>query len=455
MSRRPPRVRLALAPVALAAAAVLSSTALAPAPRVAAAPAWVLSSAPRPASGAVPAAPAMVAARPLSPSALGRLRTSIDLALRAAPGAQVSLLAVTDDGQVLAQRTPDKPVLPASTTKLFSIGAALLRLGGDRRLTTTVERTGSAPVTSGVLTGDLVLVAGGDPSLDRPTLMAMAKGVRAAHITKVNGRLLLDASVISTQTAARGWRVGTIGVDTGPLSPLVIDDDLWSRAPGYRTNPSAGNLALFKTDLVKAGVTVTGSSIVRATPVIGRTGVLVTHSSAPLRVLAQKALFVSDNTWAETFLRLLGASAGAGTTGGGLTQVHALASQLGVPMPRLTDGSGLSYSDRVTARQEVAWLAAMSTQPSWGDLEHGLPTACRTGTLTMRLCSGGTGGVVHAKTGTLDHTSALAGETMTADQQHVFFAVIVEGPPSSRGRAAIDAVTSALTSARLGVTALQ
>jgi serine-type D-Ala-D-Ala carboxypeptidase/endopeptidase (penicillin-binding protein 4) len=59
---------------------------------------------------------------------------------------------------------PDVPVLPASTTKIVTAAAALLTLGEDRSLLTRAEVTG--PIEAGgVVTGDLLLVGGGDPAL--------------------------------------------------------------------------------------------------------------------------------------------------------------------------------------------------------------------------------------------------------------------------------------------------
>src|SRR5207248_1862404 len=57
----------------------------------------------------------------------------------------------------------DKLFTPASTTKLLTEGTALELLGADYRFHTRVYRTG--PIVNGVLNGDLILVASGDPNL--------------------------------------------------------------------------------------------------------------------------------------------------------------------------------------------------------------------------------------------------------------------------------------------------
>src|SRR5581483_6464536 len=110
----------------------------------------------------------------------------------------------------------------ASTTKLLTEGTALALLGPDYRFHTRIYRTG--PVTNGVLQGDLVLVASGDPNLSNRiqpdgtlafededhsyggpdskglpgdrllVIRELARKVAAAGIKRVSGHLLVDAT---------------------------------------------------------------------------------------------------------------------------------------------------------------------------------------------------------------------------------------------------------------------
>src|SRR5271154_2915783 len=67
-----------------------------------------------------------------------------------------------DDGSVVYAQNLDKFFVPASTTKLLTEGTALELLGPDYRFHTRVYRTG--PIAAdGTVTGDLILVASGDP----------------------------------------------------------------------------------------------------------------------------------------------------------------------------------------------------------------------------------------------------------------------------------------------------
>jgi len=91
----------------------------------------------------------------------------------------------------------DLRLKPASNLKLVTCATALTLLGADWNFTTRFEAAGK--VSGGVLAGDLVVRAGGDPlyaadgggSLDR-WLDDLAAQLKQAGVTRVNGALLLD-----------------------------------------------------------------------------------------------------------------------------------------------------------------------------------------------------------------------------------------------------------------------
>jgi D-alanyl-D-alanine carboxypeptidase/D-alanyl-D-alanine-endopeptidase (penicillin-binding protein 4) len=121
----------------------------------------------------------------------------------------------------------------------------------------------------------------------------------------------------------------------------------------------------------------------------------------------------SDNFYAEMLLKEVGAVQGnEGSAAAGLAVMRPLLVAAGVPLAgvRMVDGSGLSLLDRWTPRALASLLQAM-----WGDPDlepyvlNALPIAGETGTLDHRMRSGPARGVVRAKTGTTDNSSALSG----------------------------------------------
>ncbi|TKZ22404.1 D-alanyl-D-alanine carboxypeptidase/D-alanyl-D-alanine-endopeptidase [Shimia litoralis] len=99
--------------------------------------------------------------------------------------------AVADfqSGQVLEGHQAATGLPPASVTKALTAMYALDVLGAAHRFTTTLVGTGT--VSNGVLGGDLVLVGGGDPTLDTNALAAMAAKLKKAGVREVRGQFLV------------------------------------------------------------------------------------------------------------------------------------------------------------------------------------------------------------------------------------------------------------------------
>ena len=146
-------------------------------------------------------------------------------------------------GKSLFSLNREQLFVPGSTTKVVTMATALETLGPDHRFRTRLYRTG--PVVRGVVQGDLVLVASGDPNLSgrargdgryafidqdhsyggQPlpedpltVLRAMARQVAGRGIRAVTGQVIVDASLFAEGERELGTRV--------TLSPLVINDNV-------------------------------------------------------------------------------------------------------------------------------------------------------------------------------------------------------------------------------------
>jgi D-alanyl-D-alanine carboxypeptidase/D-alanyl-D-alanine-endopeptidase (penicillin-binding protein 4) len=132
-------------------------------------------------------------------------------------------------------------------------------------------------------------------------------------------------------------------------------------------------------------------------------------------------------------LRELGyQSSGHGSRGSGIAAVQAYAGHLGLPVGRIEDGSGLSYSNRETPATFTAWLNKLpSRAATYQAVYDGLATSCRRGgTLEYRMCGPHVKGKVHAKTGTLDHITSLSGYTESEGGRFVTFSFLFSGARS-------------------------
>jgi serine-type D-Ala-D-Ala carboxypeptidase/endopeptidase (penicillin-binding protein 4) len=374
-----------------------------------------------------------------------------------APGLGGGLAGVIADattGEVLFSQRADDPLTPASTVKLLTAVAALHALGPDARLTTEVVRDGDT----------LYLVGGGDMTLasrqprtptypPAPTLRDLATKV-ATTVGADRGteyRLRYDATAWSGPTSAPGWNDGYfLGGDVSRLSALAVDEGRVVPGEPARVADPAGYAAeKLATALDDAGVDTRGKprpgvSPPAATPV-------ATVSSAPVAALVQRMLTFSDNDLAEALGRAVAlATGGTPTFGDAARAVRQQLVDLGVPVGgiHLSDASGLSRLDTVTAASLVAVLRLVQERPELRPVVAGLPVAGFSGTVFDRFRERDTrrgAGVVRAKTGTLNGVSALAGQLVDADGRLLVFAFLTDRAPSPDvAEDALDALAARL-----------
>lgn len=359
-------------------------------------------------------------------------------------------------GRTVFSHSPARTVSPASTEKLITGFTALRVLGPAHRFVTRLGST-APPDRQGVIRGQLVLTASGDPTLSTAGLDTLAAQVRHDGVRSVTGGLVLDDSALSRVRRAPGWKPAFVPDELGPLSAFSVNGNAcgWTSAgrcaatPGYLADPDLGNLQALRNALTRAGVAVVGplsTSHETAHP-------LASVASAPLSAIVHEMLKESVNFDAELLLEDLGATAGDGSPAGGVRVIRAQAAALGVSLGgNIVDGSGLSIQDAMSADAEVAWLeAAQRSRTLWPVLSAALPIGCVDGTLAARTAFCGMANPVHAKTGTLDGMRALTGWVVDAAGHQVTFAFLIGGPLSSAtaGKTAIDRSVLALAASHL------
>ena len=105
-------------------------------------------------------------------------------------------LAVADvkSGLMLEDLNPTTGLPPASVTKSLTSLYALDALGPDHRFQTRLMARG--PVEDGVLKGDLILLGGGDPTLDTDGLATLAANLKAKGVREVRGNFIVDEGAL-------------------------------------------------------------------------------------------------------------------------------------------------------------------------------------------------------------------------------------------------------------------
>lgn len=140
-----------------------------------------------------------------------------------------------ESGEEVYSLNPNQLLIPASTMKLVTTATALEVLGNEYRFKTKVGYKGSID-KNGTLKGNLVLIGGADPALGSEYfqghymdfLKIWAENVKNTGIRKVEGNLVMDASIFDSEKIPDTWIWGDIGnyYGVGP-SAFTIHDNLF------------------------------------------------------------------------------------------------------------------------------------------------------------------------------------------------------------------------------------
>jgi D-alanyl-D-alanine carboxypeptidase/D-alanyl-D-alanine-endopeptidase (penicillin-binding protein 4) len=358
-----------------------------------------------------------------APTLQARLATALAVPhVSAVASGAIAIDLETD--QTLFERNADAPLLPASNEKLATTFAALTELGPYYRFRTEVLGVGYQDGTT--WNGDLVLKGYGDPTLSSLQLQRLAAQLKEQGILRVTGRVLGDESWFDARRIVAGWKAWYYVNESPPLSALSVDR---GRYHGYvARDPALATATRFQELLRARGITAGAPALGRAPP---DAFALAMVYSDPLPDVLAFMDRQSDNFTAELVLKELGAEiGGAGTSAAGAAVVAQTLAAAGVPMRgvRVVDGSGLSRSDRLTARALATLLVL-----AWNDIDvqlplwDALPVAGVNGTLDDRMRKGPARGAVRAKTGTTNVASALSGYV----RDRYVFSVVQNGYPVS------------------------
>ena len=244
-----------------------------------------------------------------------------------------------------------------------------------------------------------------------------------AHgIKSVDGDVYGDASYLDAAqgTAPYDFKAS---FDLGsPLSALDYNRG-WTNTSGlyFQANPPLYATQQLVLALRAAGVKVPRNhTFTGTTPAGAQT--LATVSSPPMSTLIALTNTPSDNLFAETLIKDLGARfGGRGSTAAGAAVVRAeVASEFGI-QPKIYDGSGLSYSDSSSPADIVTVLEKMASDKDFVD---SLAISGETGTLEDRMVRTNAQGQCRGKTGTLAAVSNLSGYCLARDGHTLVFSIL-------------------------------
>ena len=193
--------------------------------------------------------------------------------------------------------------------------------------------------------------------------------------------------------------------------------------------------------LLTSGTAVMSSTNGSSSPMVSASqNEIATFQSPPFSLIAAQTLKPSQNLYTELILRTLGKVAplsaplgfGQTTEDLGLEAVKTFLKAAGIRPESLvlSDGSGLSRNDMITAEASVQLLTYMSRHRYKEVFRDALPIAGVDGTLRNRMRGTAADNNVRAKTGSLSSAASLSGYLTTAAGEKLAFSIMVNNYPS-------------------------
>jgi D-alanyl-D-alanine carboxypeptidase/D-alanyl-D-alanine-endopeptidase (penicillin-binding protein 4) len=221
---------------------------------------------------------------------------------------------------------------------------------------------------------------------------------------------------------------------------IALDDKGYSGGIGI-SHPALLFVYLLRASLAQRGVVIVGKTRIVTPPLTVAAPApalleLTTLQSPPLSVIAAQTLKPSQNLYTELVLRTLGTVPGLPTTAvkanrtseaAGLEVVKTFLREAGLNPGSLvlTDASGLSRNDMITATATLQLLTFMQRHRYASVFRDALPIAGVDGTLRNRFKGTAAANNLRAKTGSLSSASSLSGYVTTAAGEKLAFSIMV------------------------------
>lgn len=374
------------------------------------------------------------------------------------------------------------PFMPASTLKLVTSAAALSTLGPEFRFKTDLFTVGR----KGEKVARLVLVGGGDPTINIEDSYLIAKAVKRRGIRSID-ELVMSGSKFLAQ-AAKGDRAydaalsplsfnfnslffevcpdqelggpASVGLDVPDNFVKIINKVKTSRAtninivasPNGRKYTVSGEIAyggtckgfyrsvpdpaeyfayVLAAQLREVGVRVSSETISSSSKDAEEGEFIYSHTSKPLSEILFAMNHFSTNSFADHLIFALADpnSTAAGRWASGIENVNRFVREGRFHCVRckLVDGSGLSHDNRVTSHFMALLLVDMLKDRQLApDFQAMLAAPGRTGSLEDRASDFGNV-VFRAKTGTLTGVRSLAGYVYLSNGDVRVFSILQNG----------------------------
>ncbi len=267
---------------------------------------------------------------------------------------------------------------------------------------------------------------------------------RARPLITVNplpANLTIDNQLQTGTGRCQGYNRGvSFNTPVNDPNTVIVSGVLPAACGSYSVNRaimSAPDYAYgtFRTLWTQSGGAIDGA--LRMAPLPANATRFYTHDSISLAEIIRLVNKYSNNVMARTLLLTLGAEKlGVPTTArSGSDAVRSWLDSRNIRIPGfvLENGSGLSRSERVTARGLADVLDAAWHSPFMPEFAASLPLSATDGTLRNRFRAAGMQGRLRMKTGHLDDVNSLAGFINAASGKTYVVVIMINHPGAQSG----------------------
>jgi D-alanyl-D-alanine carboxypeptidase/D-alanyl-D-alanine-endopeptidase (penicillin-binding protein 4) len=254
--------------------------------------------------------------------------------------------------------------------------------------------------------------------------------------------LEIDNNLTLVDGPCRGYQAGIAFAHANPetLERVVLDGEFSRRCNVYNLGRTVLQHDTFAFGLISSLWKEVGGSFsgkLRRGQVPADATPALVWQSRPLGEVVRSINKNSNNVMTRQLLYTLGAeAAGApGTRENGVAAVRELLTARGLDVDSLMlqNGAGLSRDERASMQFLVDLLRAAYRSPYAPEFIASLSLGGLDGTTRGRFDASPASGVMHLKTGRLDHVSAVAGYVRAANEKTYVVAVVMNSPDAHRG----------------------
>lgn len=362
----------------------------------------------------------------LPPTAISAIKSAIDSAVSSVTATSAVYIVDAENGQEIYVRAPDLPLKPASNTKLFTTATAFDLLGADHQMEARIYAD-KTPTAAGAVS-QLTIISEHDF-----TWSTMLYATTSFPAERIADRVVA-AGVKSVTTLSVAGDYIVQGESTGTYD---ADGDRQLAAD------------LLASTLEGRGITIGATTVTDSFAPPKNAVSLAKRTSLPIASAAHPLNVYSHNEFADLLARHNGYLLRNGSTyeeGAAAAKDWLASTGVDASGFQLHDGSGLSHSNRVTARQVVGILAYMATRPSGLAWQRTFSIGNVIGTLESRMSDPDVSGRFYGKTGTLNGVICTSGVLFHKHDGHRYFVSILmnDVADASAARSAEDAIVAAV-----------